>query len=237
MNGFHVSQMSEDAHTANLTILTNHDELILKKCPVCKTIKQISDFGKNVISKNGLQYYCKKCMCFYNKQHPCKTRKPYKTLKEGGKIRKPESLETRAKRKIYRAKNKEKIRDREKIYKAKIRSTPSGRLNGRMSQSVRLSLRDSKQGLSWESLVGYTSKDLKKHLEKQFKDGMDWDKFMSGEIHIDHIIPVKIFNFKSSSDYEFKKCWALKNLQPLWAKDNISKGSKLIKHYQPSLAI
>ena len=34
------------------------------------------------------------------------------------------------------------------------------------------------------------------------------------------------FDYTSTEDESFKECWALENLQPLWASENISKGSK-----------
>ena len=73
-------------------------------------------------------------------------------------------------------------------------------------------------------LLGYTPKQLMAHLESQFTDGMSWDNM--GEWHLDHIRPVASFNFDSTYHPELKKCWALNNLQPLWAKDNMSKGNK-----------
>jgi len=44
--------------------------------------------------------------------------------------------------------------------------------------------------------------------------------------HIDHIRPISAFSFTVPEDPEFKECWALNNLQPLWAFDNLSKGGK-----------
>ena len=64
------------------------------------------------------------------------------------------------------------------------------------------------------------------HLEKQFTDGMTWEKFLRGEIWMDHIKPISKFNYVSSEDIEFKECWSLNNLQPLWAKDNRRKYNK-----------
>ena len=72
--------------------------------------------------------------------------------------------------------------------------------------------------------LGYTINELKEHLEKLFVGGMDWDNY--GEWHIDHIKPVKMFEYKTVKDEGFKECWALKNLQPLWAADNIRKGCR-----------
>jgi hypothetical protein len=88
--------------------------------------------------------------------------------------------------------------------------------------------------------LGYTTKNLKCHLEKYFSKGMTWEKFHSGEIHIDHIIPKSRFNLQDEKD--IKTCWSLENLQPLWAKDNIRKSNKIIYNKQameinPILAI
>jgi hypothetical protein len=55
--------------------------------------------------------------------------------------------------------------------------------------------------------------------------------------HIDHIIPKSVFNYTDAEHIDFKRCWALKNLQPLWAGENMSKGDSLVKPFQPSLAI
>jgi hypothetical protein len=85
------------------------------------------------------------------------------------------------------------------------------------------SLKYSKNGRRWEKLVGYTADDLMARLESLFADGMIWDNY--GEWHIDHIKPISSFNFESKHDPEFRECWGLQNLQPLWAKENISKGA------------
>lgn len=84
--------------------------------------------------------------------------------------------------------------------------------------------------------MGYTLDDLKKHLEKQFTDGMSWDAFLRGEIHIDHKTPKSAFNFKTTADIDFRLCWKLSNLQPMFAKENMSKGAKIESPFQPSFA-
>jgi hypothetical protein len=66
--------------------------------------------------------------------------------------------------------------------------------------------------------------DLMSHIEKQFKEGMSWKNY--GEWHIDHIIPQSWLPFNSLEDENFIKSWCLSNLQPLWAKENISKGNR-----------
>lgn len=74
---------------------------------------------------------------------------------------------------------------------------------------------------AWLSIFGYTKQELLSHLENLFTDGMNWDNY--GKWHIDHVVPVSAFNFENESDKDFINCWSLKNLQPLWAKDNLIK--------------
>lgn len=76
------------------------------------------------------------------------------------------------------------------------------------------------------ALLGYTIEELMNHLESLFTDGMTWDNY--GEWHVDHKKPMALFNFTSTDDEGFKECWKLDNLQPLWGKDNLSKGIKYL---------
>jgi hypothetical protein len=118
-----------------------------------------------------------------------------------------------------------------------MRSTVKGRINDAFSSAMYRALREAKSGRHWEDLVGYTLEQLKAHIEKQFKPGMSWDNYGKFTWHIDHKIPVAAFNFDSPECLDFKKCWALSNLQPLEAKKNHSKKDKVSKPFQPSLAL
>ena len=77
-------------------------------------------------------------------------------------------------------------------------------------------------------LLGCDIKFLKQYIQKRFEKGMSWDNY--GKWHIDHRIPINYFltkcNFNSLRIQ--KKCFNYKNLQPMWALDNLSKGTKLI---------
>ncbi|HPG52320.1 MAG TPA: hypothetical protein PLL11_17220 [Spirochaetota bacterium] len=64
---------------------------------------------------------------------------------------------------------------------------------------------------------------------------MTWENI--SKWHIDHIIPVSAFNFNSPDDIDFKRCFALNNLRPLWAVENIKKGWRINKPFQPSLLL
>jgi len=175
-----------------------------------------------------------------------------------------ELIKNRQKR--HREKNKEKIKlekaayfqkNKEKVYAyvkknyAKIleaqrqrKKTPKARVNASISTNMRNSIKNNKNGRPWEQLASYSLDDLVKHLNKLMKKynkshpnekNMTWDNY--GEWHIDHKIPISAFNFTKPEHIDFKKCWSLSNLQPLWARDNVRKYSTLTKPFQPSLRI
>lgn len=137
-------------------------------------------------------------------------------------------------RKNHSARNNKNCRE---YMKHRRETDPKFKLSCNMRGAIGASLRGNKNGRHWEDLVGYTLDDLKKHLEKQFKDGMNWDNYGKNGWHIDHKIPISAFNFTKPEHRDFKRCWALSNLQSLWAIDNMVKHNKLTKHFQPSLLI
>jgi hypothetical protein len=113
------------------------------------------------------------------------------------------------------------------IIRNRRKRDPGYRLHCNISRVVALSLNGDKGGRRWESLLGYTREQLVVHLERQFTKGMTWDN-MGGEHgwQLDHIIPRASFTFSTADDPEFKACWALTNLRPLWRVDNLTKREK-----------
>ena len=112
---------------------------------------------------------------------------------------------------------------------------PVYKLNSNISRSLWGVLKGEKKNRHWETLVNFTLNELKHHLENKFQPGMSWGNY--GEWHIDHKIPIAAHNFTKPEHEDFKKCWALDNLQPMWALDNILKGTKINKPFQRSLAM
>lgn len=108
-------------------------------------------------------------------------------------------------------------------------------LDGRMSNMIWYAFRRKKAGRSWKTMVPYTVTQLRAHLAATMPVGYDWPNFMAGELHIDHIIPRSAFNYRAPEDYDFKRCWALSNLQLLPARENWSKGARLEQPFQPAL--
>jgi hypothetical protein len=83
--------------------------------------------------------------------------------------------------------------------------------------------RNTKQGKS-KDLLGCSIQFFKEYISKRFLDGMSWDNH--GKWHIDHIRPCSSFDM--SDKQQQQQCFHYTNLQPLWAKDNLSKGKRVI---------
>lgn len=200
-----------------------------KRLPATKEYFFISSIGKYYLRSK-----CKSCFSEQSKRLKQKpeykqkaseySKKKYAKNKEKyaerwKKYYKENAEYLRQKTKDYRKNNMDKIRewDRKNLLK------PKNKINDAISKSMRYALNGKKNGCHWEEFVNYTVEDLKKHLEKHFKSGMTWDNYSRTGWHIDHIIPKSWFKFKSYNDREFKQCWALANLQPLWAEENLKK--------------
>lgn len=98
--------------------------------------------------------------------------------------------------------------------------------NDGIGDIIRQSINTHGRSRKVEIELGYSIADLVSHIEKQFTRGMNWERYKNGEIHIDHIIPKASFDL---TDYEeWKVCWGLPNLRPLWAKENLQKRSKIL---------
>lgn len=130
---------------------------------------------------------------------------------------------------LWASNNSDKILQKYKKGSAKYRNSAHGRL--RNSISSRMSSLLSKRQIikiELESKLPWTITELIIHLESKFKPGMTWDNYGKNGWHVDHIIPDSWFNYNSTNDEGFKNSWALSNLQPLWASENLSKSNKWV---------
>jgi len=180
----------------------------MKKCCHCKQEKPLSDFNKNRSKYDGYAHNCKVCA----RQLVIFSRKKLER-RESQKLKR-QTIEYKEKRNQY--------------MRFIGKNNPLIRLNRSIRKGIGKSLRKSKNGRHWESLVGYTIDELKQHLESKFQPGMSWENYGKYSWHIDHIRPKSSFSFNSTEDLEFKQCWSLSNLQPLWATDNLKKYNKLV---------
>ena len=95
------------------------------------------------------------------------------------------------------------------------------KLNKSISNGIYSALKENKAGRHWEILVGWTLEDLKKDFETKYYNGMTFNSFATGKVDIHHIKEKYTFKFKNVEDPEFKACWALSNLKPMWHIDHV----------------
>ena len=201
-----------------------------KKCSKCDEIyPTTSEFWtKDKRGKYGFKSYCKLCAKAYREQSYAKQR-----MKEYQKKWNEENAEmVREQKKEYYQKNKERIKERTRNYVRERRRTDKAfKMKCAVSVAVAHAMRargHSKNGGSTFANLPYTPQQLKEHLEKQFDENMNWENY-GFYWNIDHIYPQSKLPYDSLEHPNFKKCWALDNLRPLEAIENIKKRDKIIK--------
>ena len=164
-----------------------------------------------------------------NKDKVKKYRKVYgKIYKEANKNK------IRKTKRLYRELNKDKINVHrraysEKRYKTDINFKLKLLLRDRIRSAIKRTVKRTVKGKKCNNtikLLGCTIQEAREYIEKQFKKGMTWENHSYNGWHIDHIIPCALFDLTDPEQQ--KKCFHYTNLQPLWAKENMSKGAKIL---------
>jgi hypothetical protein len=76
---------------------------------------------------------------------------------------------------------------------------------------------------------GFTVDEFIADFESKFTEGMTWDRFMAGDVQIDHVMPIRVFDLTKESGV--RAAYALSNSQPLWRGDNARKGRTTDKEW------
>jgi hypothetical protein len=228
-----------------------------KKCSICGEVKLLSEYYKRNDCLYGVYSRCKACVSEVQKG----SREKINATNKARRLRDPEGEKLKLNR--SRDKTKGKDRERTKLWreanpdavakqasqwakdhpeesraikakhKKKLLSTAKGKLEANVRRGIRRGLVvGSKAGRRTFELLGYTSDELKTHIEKQFTVGMSWENY--GEWHIDHKMPLAAHDYETPDCQGFKLAWALSNLQPLWGKENMSKGAKILEQHLPA---
>ncbi len=97
------------------------------------------------------------------------------------------------------------------------------RLRLRLQARLREAFKGGTKSATTLKLLGCSVEELRRHLESRFTGGMSWENY--GEWHIDHRRPCAAFDLTDPEQQ--RQCFNWSNLQPLWAKDNLRKSSKM----------
>jgi hypothetical protein len=195
-----------------------------KTCKVCHTNKSIDQF--RIKRKNHLVHYdsyCIECDKMLKKEHYHKNM-------------------TAELRKKYKNNRKDKNRE---YLSSRMKSDIVYRMRKLISHAIRRQLKknNSRKNNSIIKVLPFSMEELKKHLESQFEPWMNWDNHGSYQQHswkdddsstwtwqIDHIIPQSDLPYATMEEENFHKSWALNNLRPLSAKQNLLDGARKIRH-------
>lgn len=190
-----------------------------RRCRICHEIKELDLFPSDISDK-----------VFFNKKSYCK-----KCAHEKWRIPRSKTEKFKLKKSIEDKKYRNKPEVLQKI-KDKQKKRYHTEINFKLKMSIRnrinkvLKAKGQKKIGSFVDNLGCSIDQLIEHLEKQFYtnpetgERMTWENHSQKGWHIDHIKPLSSFNLEN--DEEFKEACSYKNLQPLWWKENLSKGNK-----------
>ena len=105
-------------------------------------------------------------------------------------------------------------------------SDPQYRMARYLRTKIRTALNKNSVDTSATYILGCSIEDLRKYLQELFTSGMTWQNHSRIGWHIDHIRPLSSFDL--TNEQEVKLACHYTNLQPLWAADNIKKGSRYV---------
>ena len=226
-----------------------------KCCPRCKLTKSSDCFTKLKTNKDGLANYCKECRRLNDKERKqtasethvnvditltktCTTCNVLKSLSEFRINRKsvdnlshiciqclPKNNWTKEKQqqseKKYKTNNPEKIKEKYRKQSQNINRRIRNNLNHRISEA--LLTNKNKKNNKTAQYIGCSIPFLHAWIEYQFYESMTWETY--GQWHLDHVKPCASFDL--SNEEEIKECFCWKNMQPLWATENVIKSDKI----------
>jgi hypothetical protein len=226
------------------------NEKLCKKCNLYKP--ENSTYFSFRKRTNKFESPCKECAKEHKKQYKIinkiKILEKAKTYRDDNK----ESINSKRKKaypkyKIimmkYKKNNKEKIaKKRRETNKLKYHNDPVYKMKRAVSSMIRQAIK--KNNLSFTKYLPYTIEELKEYIENQFdKSWMTWENHgkykkklwddndkSTWTWQLDHITPQSDFTYTSMEEENFQKCWALSNLRPYSAKQNLLDGATRVRH-------
>lgn len=222
-----------------------NQEIQIKECSKCHSIKPIIEFNNNKRMKDGHYYYCKVCKKESNHLFYLDNKIISNEKSKQWRIDNPDKIDQCTSRQpdYQREYNKKYwlLKKNDPVRKAKHTQYSHNRyINNSMAhltavqrnliRQIIKTFKDSKfKKLHTHDLLCCTSLFLKQHIEKQFTEGMSWDNYGNkiGQWSIDHIIPRSFFNEYLTDITEQKLCFHYGNLRPMWHHENMRKSDNI----------
>ena len=185
------------------------DNVECKRCIHCLQFKPLADYGKKSMRWDNLAANCRACY----RQNRIKN--GYKYVSMNMKPRK-KKVQTRS---VTNRKKKQNAANTRKRLQNPIHKLVAG-----MRVRMNAALKNNRKSDHTKVLVGAPMQVVKKWIEEQFLPGMTWDNHTLYGWHIDHKIPIAAWDL-SDPMHQQMAFW-YKNLQPMWAKQNLQKGHR-----------
>ena len=132
----------------------------------------------------------------------------------------------------YYVENKPKILAQKRVYaNNKLKTDPIYKLEKRLRSRLYAAVKGLFKAGSAVKDLGCSIEFLKQYLEAKFYphpitgEMMTWDNWSIYGWHIDHIIPISLFDIEDREQL-LRACNYI-NLQPLWAEENLKKSNKI----------
>jgi hypothetical protein len=193
----------------------------MKKCLRCLSLKSFEFFHKKSSTKDGYQSRCKEC------RKEILNKSKNKSYNKEWRLKNPDKISE------WRKANPDKVRSYSKTenarkyqreyFRKRRAEDPIFNLIGRLRSRTRvvfLNFNFTKQSKTSE-LLGCEWESLKIWIENKFINGMSWEN--KNLWHIDHIVPLS----SARDEISLINLCHYTNLQPLWIKDNLSKGKRI----------
>ena len=187
-------------------------KVITKTCSTCHACKPVALFRKK-------RNQCKACMAA--KQREYRQEHKEEIAAQQREYGQEHREKIAAKNRKYGQENREKIAAKNrKRYANDPAYAMSRRLRNRMASAVKAAGLGKKCASS-SKLLGISYQGLKEWLEAQFTEGMTWEN--RSDWHVDHRVPCDAFDLTVEENQRI--CFWYKNLQPLWAEENLQKSN------------
>jgi hypothetical protein len=233
------------------------DGKIFRICIKCNEEKELTEeFFRFRKETKNFRSYCLLCEMkqkseyYFNNQAKMKAAQKIYAIEHANEIdayQKQYSIDNKEKRKQYKIDHKQEQAEWFNNYqKEKYYSNPDFKFKRLAGICIWRALKKesaSKNGKTFTKYVPYSMHEAVCHIEAQFEPWMTWENWgkynpktwddndqSTWTWQLDHIIPQADLPYSSMEDENFKKCWALENLRPLSAKQNLYDGLTRKRH-------
>ena len=207
-----------------------------KICTKCNNKKPYNEYGSDKTKKDGLNYWCKKCVSehyinnkekkkLYSYNYVQNNKDKHSLLME--KWYKHNKLTHQSNMSEWVINNPDyhsqyfqlNKKERYEYKKQKYHNDINYRLKIKIRDRIQKSLKNNSKSTKTTELLGCSILYYKLYLESKFKPEMNWDNH--GEVwEIDHIIPCSSFDLTDTEQQ--KQCFVYTNTQPLFKTTQIS---------------